>query len=99
MATKKTLPPLPRSVYFPTGRVKVIRKANLQESDKAAGMFHWNSREIWIDKDLGPHAAWLTLEHEKVHVVLMDAGIQLDDYTEERLCDTLASSRVAEMLR
>lgn len=98
MATK-TLPPLPRSVYFPTGRVKVIRKKGLQQKEQAAGMFHWDKREIWIDAGLGPHASWLTLEHEKVHVVLMDAGIPLDDYTEERLCDTMAAARVAEMLR
>ena len=99
MASKKTLPPLPRFVHFPTGKVAVKRVKNLQDAEKACGMFHWNTREIWIDASLGLHAAHLTLEHEKIHVVMMDAGISLDEYTEERLCDTLAASRVAEMLR
>ena len=96
---KKTLPPLPRSVYFPSGRVKIVRRKGLMEHEKAFGMFHWHKREIVLDAELGLEAAWLTLEHEKFHVILMDAGIQLDDYTEERLCDTVAAARVAEMLK
>lgn len=96
---KKTLPPIPKSVYFPTGRVKVVRKKGLMDSEKAFGMFHWPKREIWLDVELDLHAAWLTLEHEKFHVILLDAGINLDEYTEERLCDTVAAQRVAEMLK
>jgi Zn-dependent peptidase ImmA (M78 family) len=95
----KSLPPIPKSIYLPTGRIKVLRKKGLMENEKAFGLFHWHKREIWIDAELEPHAAWMTLEHEKVHAILMDAGLQLDDYTEERLCDTFASARVAEMLK
>jgi hypothetical protein len=96
---RKPLPQLPRSVYFPAGRVSVKRRKGLMESEKAFGMFNWVKREILIDADLELNAAWLTLEHEKVHVVFIDAGIQLEEYVEERLCDALAASRVAEMLR
>jgi hypothetical protein len=96
---KKKLPPLPKSVYFATGSVPVKRVKGLQDREKASGMFHWNTREIWIDAELGLHAAWLTLEHEKFHVVMMDAGIELDEYVTERLCDTFALARVAEMQR
>jgi hypothetical protein len=96
---KKKLPPLPKVVHFASGPVPVKRVKGLQERERASGMFHWNSREIWIDAGLGLHAAWLTLEHEKVHVVMMDAGIQLDEYTEERLCDTLALNAVSQLLR
>lgn len=98
MARKK-LPPLPKSVYFATGSVPVKRVKGLQDREKASGMFHWNTREIWIDDALGLNAAWLTLFHEAFHVLTMDAGIELDEYTMERLCDTYALSRVAEMLR
>jgi hypothetical protein len=98
MATK-TLPPLPRSVYFPAGRVKVTRKAKLMETQQAFGMFNWVTREIWIEKSLALQPAWMTLFHETLHVIMMDAGISMDEVTEERLCDTYASFRVAEMLR
>jgi pyrroline-5-carboxylate reductase len=98
MATK-TLPPLPRSVYFPAGRVKVTRKAKLMETQQAFGMFNWVTREIQIDKALALQPAWMTLFHETLHVIMMDAGIQMDEVTEERLCDTYAAYRVAEMLR
>jgi hypothetical protein len=95
----RKLPPIPKSIPFPTGRVTVKRVKGLMEREKAYGMFFWHKREILLDAELELHAAHLTLEHEKVHVVLMDAGINLDEVTEERLCDTLAAARVAEMLK
>lgn len=95
----KKLPPLPRSLYFPAGRVPVKRRKGLAEKEQASGMFIWNSREILIEATLGSHAAWLTLFHEAMHCILTDAGIQLDEYTEERLCDAYAAHRVAEMLK
>jgi hypothetical protein len=100
MATrKKKLPPLPSSIQSSIGLVPVKRVKGLQEREKASGMFHWNSREIWIDASLGLHASWLTLRHEEVHMILMDAGIQLDEYTEERLCDSIALHLVSQMSR
>jgi hypothetical protein len=78
MATRKKLPPLPKVAYFASGPVPVKRVKGLQEREKASGMFHWNTREIWIDAGLGLNAAHLTLEHEKVHVGLIQAGILLD---------------------
>ena len=96
---KKTLPPIPKSVYFPCGRVKVVRKKGLMENDKAYGMFVWHKRIIYLDAELDLHAAWLTLEHELVHAVMLDAGIQLEEPIEERICDTFAQARVAAMLK
>jgi hypothetical protein len=69
------------------------------ESQQAFGIFNWAKRTIEIDSELEPHAAHLTLFHEAMHVILMDAGIQMDEVTEERLCDTYAAHRVAEMLK
>jgi Zn-dependent peptidase ImmA (M78 family) len=96
---RRKLPPIPKTIHFPTGKVTVRRVKGLMDSAKAFGEFRWHKREIILDAELNLEAAWLTLEHEKVHVVLMDAGIQLDEYTEERLCDTLAAARIAEMTR
>lgn len=96
---KKKLPPIPKVVHFPTGKVTVKRKKKLMDEHKAFGMFHWHKREIWLDSELSHEAALLTLEHEKVHVVMMDAGIQLPEEIEERIADTFAAARVAELTR
>jgi hypothetical protein len=95
----RKLPPIPKVVHFATGPVKVSRRAGLMDNEKVFGIFNWADREILLDSRLRLHAAWLTLEHEKFHVILMDAGIQLDEVMEERLCDTVAAARVAEMTR
>lgn len=94
------LPPIPRSIALPAGRVPVIRRKGLEcESERCAGTFDWNRREILLDADLGITAAWLTLWHEWVHAVIRDAGVTFPESTEEAVADAIAAARVAEMLR
>lgn len=71
----------------------------MQESDSAVGKFDWPTRTITLDSALVGTAAWLTIEHERVHLILMDAGVMMDEDLEERICDAIAAARVAQMIR
>jgi len=47
---------------------------------------------------MGPTATWLTLEHEKVHAILADAGIILPKRFAEDVCNAIAAAKIAEMV-
>ena len=72
---------------------------NLEASDTSAcwGLFEWGPRRISLREGISLTAAWLTLEHEIVHAILMDAGAELPAEIEERVCDAIAQARVAAM--
>jgi hypothetical protein len=97
----KTLPPLPRSVYFPAGRVKVKRVKELKvDNEKSFGAFDWATRTIEIDQAVGLNGAWYTLYHEVMHCILFDAGVYPPDpKLLEQICDAYGAYRVAEMLK
>ena len=96
---KRELPPIPRSIMLPAGRAYVVRERGLQEREQSVGKFCWSTRIITLDADLKGSAAWLTLAHERVHVVLIDAGVHLSEELEERVADALAQDMVADMVR
>ncbi len=93
------LPPIPRSISLAAGRIPVRRLKNMLDKEECVGRFHWDKRIMYLDAGLDVHAAWLTLEHERVHAILMDAGIMMDGDLEERVCDAIAAARVNAMLR
>lgn len=93
------LPPIPRTIYLAAGRIPVRRRKGMLEKEHCVGEYNWKKRACYLDKGLDIHAAWLTLRHERVHAVLMDAGIiGIDPLLEERICDALAAADVHEML-
>ena len=103
MTTKrKRLPSLPQSVSTPLGPVPVERVDALQGEDgkecEDLGEVNYLLRVIRVRKKLALPVAWHTLEHEKVHLALWDAGVQLSHEVEERVCDVIATARVAEMV-
>ena len=93
------LPRLPHELVLPAGRIRVVRKRGLQKREKAVGKCCWNTRTVTLDADLRGNSAWLTLLHERVHMVLFDAGVTLSEEHEERVCDAIAQDWVAEMVR
>ena len=97
--TDKGLPPIPASVSLPAGKVSVRWSKNLESSDASAcwGLFEWGPRRISLREGISLTSAWLTLEHEIVHAILMDAGAELPPEIEERVCDAIAQARVAAM--
>jgi Zn-dependent peptidase ImmA (M78 family) len=102
----KALPPIPRSVKLPTGRIPVRRVKRMLKDEDTVGKFDWVKRVMYLDSELDVNAAWLTLEHELAHAILLDAGIiEWPDrdatgrsLLEERVCDAIAAARVAEKL-
>ena len=95
----KRLPPIPRVVRLPCGPIKVVSmKEPRLEGKRIAGASDWGQRRIVLDNGLGRTASWLTLEHEKVHAILADAGIILPKKHVEDVCNAIAAARVAEMV-
>lgn len=95
----KKLPPIPRFIHLPAGKIPVKRVKGLHKKEKCMGKFDFFARTISLEATLGLVAAHLTLEHERVHAILMDAGVNelLSDEIEERICDCLAQDAVARM--
>ena len=93
---QKSLPPLPKTVTTPAGpwyghRVPIDHDGK----GETYGLCDWPSRTIRIRPNLRRTAAWLTLEHEWVHAVLYDAGVDgLSEKVEEAVCNALALALV-----
>lgn len=97
---KRQLPPLPEVISLPAGSVPVTRTAGLFEKEEAYGKCNWFTRTIEVDAEMELVAAHLTLEHERVHMIFLDAGIQFtDSVLEERICDAIALARVFDLAR
>jgi hypothetical protein len=94
----KQLPPLPAKKSLPAGPVPVTRTPGLLEKEDSYGKCNWFARTIEVDADMERTASHLTLEHERVHMIFLDAGIEFTDRVlEERICDAIALARVYEM--
>ena len=91
----KRLPPIPSAVPLPCGMVRVVRRKIAKKGQ--AGTYTWAKRLITLDADLAPVPAWLTLEHEIVHAILMDVGLKVNKHTED-VCNAIAAAKVAEMV-
>ena len=96
----KALPPIPEEIQVPAGPIPVTRTVGLWDADRSMGKFNWFERTIELESELGVHAAWLTLEHERVHAIISDSGIDVgSEELEEQICNAVALARVAEMFR
>jgi outer membrane biogenesis lipoprotein LolB len=94
-----SLPDIPPYLDAPAGKIAIGKADSLLEKRDAYGESNFARRTIVLDSRLSRNTAWLTLEHERVHFILWDSGVRVDDETEERIADVIAQSRVAEMLR
>lgn len=95
----RKLPEIPKQIIVPAGAIPVSLNEGLFDRESSFGKFNWIKREIELEASMEPTPMWLTLEHERVHAILMDAGIDLDHALEERVCDAIALARVVEMSR
>ena len=92
-------PVIPPYLDAPAGKIVIGKADSLLEKREAYGESNFVKRTIALDSRLSRNTAWLTLEHERVHFILWDSGVRVDEETEERIADVIAQSRVAEMLR
>jgi hypothetical protein len=97
----KRLPPIPKFIGSQLGPVPIVWVTGLKAGDGDDALGLWCPEERCIKLCAGIHrtTAWVTLEHEKIHMLLWDAGTNLGGEAEERVADAIASARVAEMLR
>jgi hypothetical protein len=102
-AAPKPLPSLPRQVVLPAGPYKVVRgeiEPGPNEQDQTVlGFCDVEARVITIKPGISRPCAWLTFEHEKMHAILHDAGVQLSRQKEEDVCNAVGNYRVYEMQR
>lgn len=95
----RKLPEIPAEIYVPAGAIPVEFNEGLFDRESSMGKFNWLTRNIELEASMELTPAWLTLEHERTHAILMDAGIELEHALEERVCDAIALARVVEMSR
>lgn len=99
MSRLRKLPEIPEEILVPAGSIPVAMNDGLFDREGSFGKFNWMTRQIELDSGMDRTPMWLTLEHERVHAILMDAGIELEHTLEERVCDAIALARVVEMSR
>lgn len=99
------VPPIPQVVSaaggpVPVHRVPVVVIEGVDTTRQTVlGAFDYSHRLIEIRQSLVGLAAWQTLEHERVHVALFDAGATLaDDAVEDRIADAIANQRVNDLV-
>lgn len=93
---------IPRSVYSILGRIPVTEHAMVPNPDGTPsddlGWWDASQRTILLRAGAGHTQKWHTLLHEKVHMWLWDAGVNLPEEVEENLCDVIATAILAELL-
>jgi Zn-dependent peptidase ImmA (M78 family) len=80
--------------------VKMIDQLADPACPKEALFGYWNPmlRVILIRTGMDPAATLQTLWHERVHMILSDAGVKLRQKDEEAVADSIATAIVAELL-
>lgn len=104
----KKLPPLPAALSAPMGDVPVKILRNVIINGKVGyGAYFFLHRFIVLRSEMGPTMNWLTLEHERFHRIMHDAGIDFEKFCtspeaakdlHELVADALAVDRVYLML-
>jgi hypothetical protein len=97
-------PPLPDRIEGVAGPIKILRKTGAEmdkgeaKGDNNMGLCQYHTREIWIRRSLKRNVAWHTLVHEIYHAKFYDLGLlqrPRDELLAERMCDCLATARLA----
>lgn len=92
---------VPRSVHSPLGPLPVVFVLGLKTRDNEPALGLWVPEERCIKLCAGVHplTQLVTLYHERIHQILWDAGVGINDEDiEERVCDAISSALVAELL-
>lgn len=91
------LPSLPTFIWTPLGNIPVlcIEKADWKDDD--SGEFDPHARTLIVRSSMALVVQWYFLFHEDMHRMLHDAGVDMPDELEERVCDAYAYARTAEL--
>lgn len=99
------LPPLPDSVVSLYGWTRVHFMVNEFDCGGvvAWGCYTYDKRLMQVDTALSRGDQWHTLEHEKVHMILGDAGLNYDERkdtaatVDDEIADAIATQRMMEI--
>lgn len=91
---------LPAEVGSTLGPVPVRLVPGLKDEEHGIlyGRYMLFLRQIDLRLGMAPQTSWQTLFHERVHVELSDAGVQLEEQVEDRVADVIATAIVRELL-
>lgn len=96
--TDQGLPPLPTSVVSQIGPTPIVLVPGLKcDGVPAMGCFQPENHVIQLRAGMPLNVSWQTLEHEKFHMVVSDAGIPVPNPMDDAIADALGSHRVLEM--
>lgn len=99
------LPPLPDSIVSFAGWTRVHFEPGVFKCGTVAawGCYQYETRFMQVDTALAPSIRWQVLEHEKVHMILGDAGLRAgvrdDDApdVDDKIADAIANYRMLEL--
>lgn len=94
----------PTSVSSVLGPVPVVYVDTIPAMDSTrylVGGFDYYARQVLIRREALRSAitAHLIAAHEECHIVLVDAGVRLDPYMVELVCDAFAQAKVAALVK
>ena len=99
---EEPFPPIPVSIPSDSGWTKVVRAHNpfLCGPVWAYGCWTKQGRKLEVREDLQAERAWWVLEHERVHMILSDAGLSLtaDPEREQAIANAIATNRMLTRL-
>jgi hypothetical protein len=96
-----TIPSIPATVFSMLGPVPVVMVDDLTSEDDEPLLGKWvpEQRCILLRANVHPLTTYVTLQHEKLHCWLWDAGaMPTEESEEERVCDSIAATLAAEFL-
>ena len=102
------LPPLPRYLWTPQGRITVVRPRRklMHEGQECYGLWDPNERRISIACHVRREVAWLVLFHELGHQALTDFNVDIPEPPAgekqpvvEQVCDAFAAWQFARFQR
>jgi hypothetical protein len=94
-----SLPPLPDSIISARGWTKVHRAPGPLDcggATDAVGCYTYPTRTLVVATGLSRGEEWVTFEHEKIHMILGDAGLRSgerdddDPYIDDKIAETIA---------
>ena len=101
------LPPLPRAIWTPQGRITVVRPRGklMHEGEECYGLWDPGERRVSVAPRIRRDVAWLVLFHELAHQALTDFNVDVPDGPAgkqppvEQVCDSFAAWQFARFQR
>jgi hypothetical protein len=82
---------IPRQIIIKGEKWKIRRKTGLKHEKKVVwGLCDYDTRVIWLERNLSPDQLMQTWLHEFNHACIMELHVELEDDLNEVLSDGLA---------